>query len=75
MKLAALTLDALVVEQPQHLCPDAGYDYDLPRFAAEQRNYVAHIRPRVEGRANARSADPLKKPRRSHGGAAAQLAQ
>jgi transposase len=40
MKLAAPTLDALVVtrpeptgEQPQHLCLDAGYDYDLPRYA------------------------------------------
>jgi putative transposase len=71
MKLAAPTLDALVVErpkptaeQPQHLCLDAGYDYDLPRFAAEQRGYTAHIRPRGEDRANAGSTDPLKKPRR-----------
>jgi transposase len=37
MKLTAPTLDALVVArpeptaaQPQHLCLDAGYDYDLP---------------------------------------------
>jgi putative transposase len=44
MKSAAPTLDALVVERPapsaarpQHLCLDAGYDDDLPRFAAEQR--------------------------------------
>lgn len=44
MKLAAPTLDALVIvrpqpsaQQPQHLCLDKGYDYDLPRFAAEQR--------------------------------------
>jgi putative transposase len=71
MKLAAPTLDALVVErpdpttaQPQHLCLDAGYDYDLPRFAAEQRHYVTHIRPRGEDRANARSLDPTKRPRR-----------
>jgi putative transposase len=71
MKLTAPTLDALVVErpdptaaQPQHLCLDAGYDYDLPRYAAEQRRYVAHIRPRGEDRANARSTDPLKRPRR-----------
>jgi putative transposase len=71
MKLTAPTLDALVVErpaptaaQPQHLCLDAGYDYDLPRFAAEQRRYVAHIRPRGEDRANARSLDPAKRPRR-----------
>ncbi len=71
MKLAAPTLDALVVErpaptaeQPQHLCLDAGYDYDLPRYAAEQRHYVAHIRPRGEDRANAGSTDPQKRPRR-----------
>jgi putative transposase len=71
MKLAAPTLDALVVqrpeptvERPQHLCLDAGYDYDLPRFAAEQRRYVAHIRPRGEDRANAGSPDPQKRPRR-----------
>ena len=71
MKLAAPTLDALVVErpeptagEPQHLCLDAGYDYDLPRYAAEQRHYVTHIRLRGEDRANAGSTDPLKRPRR-----------
>jgi len=55
MKLAAPTLDAMVIvrpapsePQPQHLCLDKGYDYDLPRFAAEQRGYRAHIRPRGE---------------------------
>jgi putative transposase len=71
MKLTAPTLDALVVErpeptadEPQHLCLDAGYDYDLPRFAAEQRHYVAHIQPRGADRANAGSTDPLKRPRR-----------
>jgi putative transposase len=47
MKLRAPTLDAQVVERPaptaarpQHLCLDAGYDY------------IAHIRPRGEDRAN-----------------------
>ena len=71
MKLAAPTLDAYVIarpqptpEQPQHLCLDAGYDYDLPRYAAAQRGYTVHIRPRGEDRANARSPDPLKQPRR-----------
>jgi len=71
MKLAAPTLAALVVERPrpsaerpQHLCLDAGYDSDLPRFAAEQRNYRLHIRPRGADRANAGSPDPLKRPRR-----------
>jgi putative transposase len=71
MKLAAPTLDAVVVarpqptgEQPQHLCLDAGYDYDLPRYAAERRHHVAHVRPCSHDRANARSTDPLKRPRR-----------
>src|SRR5258708_1926553 len=71
MKLAAPTLAALVVarpapamDQPQHLCLDAGYDYDLPRFAAQQRNYIAPIRPRGEERAHAGSSEPSKKPRR-----------
>jgi len=71
LKLATPTLHAIVVErpaptdpQPQHLCLDAGNDYDLPRFAAEQRGYAAYIRPRGEDRANARSTDPLKRPRR-----------
>src|SRR5260370_1085122 len=75
LKLAASTLDALIVErpaptaeQPQHLCLDAGYDYDLPRFAAEQRGYTAHIRPRGEERAHAGSLHPLKPPRRGGGG-------
>jgi putative transposase len=71
LKLAAPRLDAVMVprpaptgEQPQHLCLDAGYDYDLPRFAAEQRGYRTHIRPRGEERAHAGARDPLKRPRR-----------
>jgi len=71
LKLAAPTLEAVVVErpaptgeQPQHLCLDAGYDYDRPRFAAEQRGYLTHIRPRGEERAHAGSRDPLKRRRR-----------
>jgi len=71
MKLAAPTPDALVRErptptaqEPQRLCLDAGYEYDLPRSAAERRGYTAHIRPRGADRANARSPDPLKRPRR-----------
>lgn len=43
---------------------NAGYDYDLPRFAAEQRRYIAHIRPRGEEHAHAGSFDPAQKPRR-----------
>ncbi len=71
IKLAAPTLDALIAarpaptaEQPQHLCLDAEYDYDLPRFAAEQRGYIPHIRLRGEERANAGMRDPGKRPRR-----------
>jgi len=73
MKLAAPTLDALVIvrpaptgQWPQHRCldMDKGYDYDLPRFAAEQRGYIAHIRTRGEERAQAGSSDPSKQPRR-----------
>lgn len=71
MKLTAPTLDAVVIArptpsaaQPQHLCLDAGYDYDLPRFAADQRGYTAHIRPRGADAASAGSDDPAKKPRR-----------
>lgn len=43
----------------------------LPRFAAEQRGDIAHICPRDEDRAHARSPDPTKRPLRW----AAQLAQ
>jgi putative transposase len=71
MKLAAPTLDGYVIERPQptperpqHLCLDAGYDYDLPRYAADQRGYTLHLRRRGEDRANAGSPDPLKRPRR-----------
>lgn len=74
MKLAAPTLDALVIarpesttERPQHLCLDKGYDYDLPRFAAEQRGYTAHIRVRGEERplaCQAGASDSPKQPRR-----------
>jgi putative transposase len=71
IKLAAPTLDALIAarpaptaEQPQHLCLDAGYDYDLSRFAAPQRGYLTHIRPRGEARATAGMLAPSKRPRR-----------
>jgi transposase len=71
MKLAAPTLEALVLarpeptaQRPQHLCLDKGYDYDLPRFAAEQHGYIAHIRRRGEERARMGAPDPSKKPRR-----------
>lgn len=71
VKLAAPTLDAVVVErpapsgeQPQHLCVDAGYASDLSRFAAEQRGYSIHVRSRREEHPYAGTYDPLKRPRR-----------
>jgi putative transposase len=71
MKLLPATLDAVVVprptpsdEQPQGLCLDAGYDYDVTREQVAARGYTAHIRPVGEDRAAARSQDPTKRPRR-----------
>lgn len=71
MKLAAATLDAVVVTRPtpttdqeQGLCLDAGYDYDAVREQVTARGYTPHIRPRGEERANADSSDPAKVPRR-----------
>jgi putative transposase len=71
MKLLAATLDAVVVprptpgaEQPQGLCLDAGYDYEVTRQEVAARGYTAHIRPVGEDRAAARSQDANKRPRR-----------
>jgi len=71
MKLVAATLDGLVIarpapteEAPQHLCLDAGYDYDAVRADVTERGYTAHIRPRGEERQHAGSTDPTKRPRR-----------
>jgi putative transposase len=67
MKLAAPTLDALIVPAPAgpaQLCLDKGYDYDLSRYAATTRGYTLHLRTRGEERLDARSRDPLKRPRR-----------
>ena len=57
MKLLAATLDGVVVtrpaptdDAPQHLCLDAGYDYDVVRDEVAARGYVAHIRSRGEER-------------------------
>ena len=70
-KLVAATLDAIVIarpepseEAPQHLCLDAGYVGDKTEQVVTQRKYVAHVRPRGEEAAHARSLDPSKKPRR-----------
>ena len=58
MKLVAVTLDGIVIarpaptdEAPQHLCLDAGYDYDAVRREVAERGYTPHIRSRGEERA------------------------
>ena len=57
MKLLAATLDGIVVarpapteEAPQHLCLDAGYDFDTIRAQVAAQGYTAHIRSRGEER-------------------------
>ena len=53
MKLVAATLAGIVIVRPepteaeeQHLCLDAGYDYDAVREETAARGYTAHIRGR-----------------------------
>ena len=83
MKLVEVTLDHIMIERPeateehpQHLCLDAGYDYDEIFEAARVRHYEPHIRPNRYNRAHGkpepempqqRISNPLeatKKPRR-----------
>jgi putative transposase len=70
-RLAAPTLDAIVIARPepsekapQHLCLDAAYVGEKTQEVIDQHQYIAHIRPIDEDRAQARSGDPTKKPRR-----------
>ena len=52
MRLVATTLDGIMIARPapqegeQHVCLDAGYDYDAVRAATAERGYTAHIRGR-----------------------------
>ena len=83
MKLVEATLDHIMIERPepteehpQHLCLDAGYDYDEIFEAARDRHYEPHIRPNRYNRAHGKpepetpkeqGSNPLestKKPRR-----------
>jgi putative transposase len=55
MKMTEPTLDGIFIErpeptfeEPQHLCPDKGFDYDAVREALEARQYIEHIRSRGE---------------------------
>jgi putative transposase len=70
-RLVASTLDAIVIARPepsekapQHLCLDAAYLGRRTQEVIDQHQYIAHIRPIDEDRAQARSSDPTKKPRR-----------
>jgi putative transposase len=56
--LAEATLDHLMIaspppteEKPQHLCLDAGYDYDAVSETVLAHQYVPHIRPHLHNRA------------------------
>jgi putative transposase len=58
MKLAEMTLDHLMIarpsptqEKPQHLCLDAGYDYDAVYETVRAHHYEPHIRPNHHNRA------------------------
>jgi putative transposase len=76
MKLAEATLEAIMVarptptpEQPQHLCLDAGYDYEVVAEMVRAHHYEPHIRPNQHNRAKAKpeASSPLestKQPRR-----------
>jgi IS5 family transposase len=57
MKVAAATLDSVVVERPQptpaapqHLCRDKGFDFPETRQAAEARGYIVHTPHKGEDR-------------------------
>ncbi len=70
-RLVAPTLDAIVIARPepsekapQHLCLDAAYVGGKTQEIIDQHQYIAHIRPIDEDRAQARSGDPTRKPRR-----------
>lgn len=70
MKMTEPTLDNIVIErpeptpeEPQHLCLDKGFDYDVVREAVEARQYIEHIRSRGE-EANAKRDIPGYRARR-----------
>ncbi len=63
MKLTAATLDHIMVERPvpseehpQHLCLDAGYDYDAVYEIVRAHHYQPHIRPNHHNRAQAKAS-------------------
>lgn len=70
MKLVEATLAALMIvqlaldpDQTQHLCLDAGYDYDAVREVLAAWGYVGHIRSRSEEKTE-QEQEPGKQARR-----------
>ena len=58
MKLVEDTLESIIIarptpteEEPQHLCLDAGYDYETVYETVKAHQYVPHIRPNQHNRA------------------------
>lgn len=58
MKLVEATLQNIMIERPtptqerpQHLCLDAGYDYDAVSKTVRAHHYLPHIRPNQHNRA------------------------
>jgi len=58
MKLVEATLESIMIarptpteEAPQHLCLDAGYDYETVYETVKAHQYVPHIRPNQHNRA------------------------
>ena len=82
MKLVEATLDHIMItrptpteEEPQHMCLDAGYDYDAVYETLRTHQYEPHIRPNLRNRAHAKptlepeeetssSLESTKQPRR-----------
>jgi putative transposase len=73
MKLAEATLDGIMIarptptkEQPQHLCLDAGYDYDAVYETLRAQHYEPHIRPNQHNRAHAKPKPEPEEEASSH---------
>jgi putative transposase len=61
MKLAEITLDHLMIarpppteQKPQHLCLDAGYDYDAVSETVRAHHSEPHIRPNLHNRSHSK---------------------
>lgn len=70
MKLVSATLDHIMFqrplpseEEPQNLCLDAGYDYDVVYEIVRAHHYEPHIRPNQQKQAlGSRQVEPVRNP-------------